>query len=194
LLAGRRTLDRGSNMLSMSFERSTASRYALLEVSGLGRAPGALQPPFVPSFPGETRPRAVAQNRIGRATDGPNNADGTGGDFIHPKRLFVVSEALSIDEATREARRTMARGLANARTVEVTAPGHGQLVEGALAPTLFAPDTIATVYKEIEKGPGDDSAAVLVEARFYVTHVRFSSARDQEQTEVSLIPLGTELV
>jgi hypothetical protein len=36
------TLARGSNVLSMSFERSTASRYALIEVSGSGRAPGAL--------------------------------------------------------------------------------------------------------------------------------------------------------
>lgn len=49
------------------------------------------------------------------------------------------------------------------------------------------------MYKGVEKAPGDDTAVALLDDRLYVAHVRFSAARDQEHTELSLNPLGIEL-
>ncbi|WP_428264798.1 phage baseplate assembly protein [Haliangium sp.] len=181
-----------SNVKRMSLSKSVAGRYALLEVSGSGRPPGVPAPPFIPTFPGQKRPKYVARNRIGVARDGPAD-DGTGEDFIHPKRLFVVSEALSTAEAQLEAERALARGRVQARQLEVTVPGHGQWLDGASAPTLYAPDTVAIVRKEVEAAPGDDAPAVLVDASFYCTRVTYQGSRDDEQTTLGLVPLGTFL-
>lgn len=181
-----------SNVIRMSPSKSIASRYSQIEVSGSGRPPGIPAPPFIPTYPGQKRPKYVNKNRLGVVRDGPNE-DGTGDDFRHPKRLFVVSEALSVAEAQLEAERVLARGRVQARQVEVTAPGHGQWLDGASALTLYAPDTIASVRKEVERSPGDDTPTVLVDAAFYCTRVTYQGSRDDEFTTLALVPLNTLL-
>ena len=182
-----------SNVKRMNLSKSIASRYSLLEVSGSGRPPGIPAPPFIPTFAGQKRPKYVNRNRIGVVRDGPNE-DGTGDDFIHPKRLFVVTEALNIAEAQIEAERLLARGHAEARQIELAAPGHGQWLDGASAPTLYAPDTVARIYKEVETAPGDDTPTALVDAAFYCTRVTYQGSRDDEFTTLAFVPLETLLI
>lgn len=187
------TVNDGSNVERMSLSRSVASRYSVIEVSGSGRPPGTFTPEFIPAFPGQKKPKFVRRNRIGVAYDGPG-AEGIGEDFQRRKRLFVVSEALSEEDAKAEAVRILARGKASARTVDVMTLGHGQVLEGASETTLYAPDLIARCYKEAETSPEDGAPAVLVDAHFYITRVTYSSSRDAgEQTALSLVPVGTEL-
>lgn len=183
-----------SNVLSMKVSKSTANRYAQIIVSGSGRGLFVPAPPFVPTFAGEQRPKVVNSNRLGAARDNADTDDGTGADFVYPKRLFVVSEALSTQEAQVEADRAMARARVNARSVELTVPGHGQLLEGARQPTLYAPDTMARVYKAVEAAPDDDTPEPLFDDDMYITRVAYSGKRTECQTTISLVPKDTLLI
>lgn len=182
-----------SNVKKMQLGKSTANRFAQLVVSGSGRQLGEPAPVFVPTFSGDRPPKFVRGNRIGIARDNPESDDGTGLDFKYPKRLFVVSEAQNMGEAQKEADRAMARARVNARTVEISAAGHGQLLDGASEVTLYAPDTIARVYKEVETAPDDDVADVLVDENLYITRVQYTGTREEQQTMISLVPLGSLL-
>ena len=172
-----------SNVTRLTVSASTQGRYRTIEVSGSGRPNGAKVPP-VP--PGQKRHKYVNRNKIGVATDDS--------DFRHPKRLFVVSEMRSVEEAQALADRTMRQGLAQARVATVSVPGHGQYVENSPHPTLYAVDTVAHVEKWIEAAPGDDTPSVLFRANMYVTRVTYRGDRSDESTELSLSPLDVELV
>lgn len=132
-----------SNVKHLTFSASTQGRYRTIEVSGSGRPPGA---PVPPTAPGQQRFKYVNRNKIGVATDDR--------DFLHDKRLFVISETRSTEEAQRLAERTIRQGMAQARTASVIVPGHGQCVEGSLHITLYTVDTVAHVEKWIEIAPG----------------------------------------
>jgi prophage tail gpP-like protein len=185
----------GSNVKSMQLARSNMNRYSKIEVSGSGFPPGISPPPRVPTYPGERVPPYVSTNRIGVAFDQVTDArDGVGGDFQRQKRLFVLSESRTTEEAQIEADRILARGLAHSRTVQVTMPGLGQRVGGAAAYTTFAPDVVVQLIKEIEAAPGDDTPAEILNAPFYCTRVHFRRSRSDEQTDLSFVPLGTLLI
>jgi prophage tail gpP-like protein len=182
-----------SNVTAMTLQASVSGRYSMIETAGTGVPPGVSPPPRIATYAGEKPPRFVAQGTVAAAFD-HDAPDGTGGDFRYRQRLFVPTNHVSASESQLEAIRTMARGKARARTIEVTAAGHGQVLEGASSATLYAPDTLATVRKEIETAPDDDTPAVLVDDVFYVTRVSFRGGRDDETTTLSLVPVGTLLV
>jgi prophage tail gpP-like protein len=181
-----------SNVKSMSFAKSNAGRYAQIEVSGSGFPPGIPPPPRVQVTPGVAAPRFVSHNNLGVIFDGPNG-DGTGGDFLRPKRLFVVSEALNRGEAQIEAERYLSRSRAKAREITVTAADHGQVREGTQYRTLYTTDTVSRIYKTIDAAPGDDAEAELVNASFYCTQVTHEGSRDTEETTLHFVPMGTLL-
>jgi prophage tail gpP-like protein len=188
------TVQNGSNVTRLSLTKSTTSRYAQIVVSGSGR-PLRVSAPTVQTPAGQQRAEEVRGNRVAMALDNPGSKDGTGLDFLHPKRLFLATEGLTIEEAQREAERALARGRARAREVEVTVPGHGVVLDGAHQTTLYAPDTVATVYKEIEAAPGDDTPQTIVDTNFYVTRVNYQGTREGgESTSLSLVPLESLLV
>jgi prophage tail gpP-like protein len=176
-----------SNVTAMSRRRATADRYATIEVSGSGRPPGVPAPPWFPAYPGQKRPKYVNRGRVGIARD-------TTGDFRSDKRLFVISEAMSQGEAQELAARAMGQGLVNAEQISITVPEHGQRRPGTSIRTLYAPDTVARVRRQIERAPGDDAPTVLVSGDYLITRVSMTSSRGQgEQTQLSLSPLGVEL-
>jgi len=171
-----------SNVKSLTLSASTQGRYRTIEVSGSGRPPGV---PVAPVAPGQQRFKYVNRNRIGVATDDS--------DFLYDKRLFIISEMRSTDEAQHLAERTMRQGMAQARTASVIVPGHGQCVEGSPHTTLYTVDTVAHVEKWIETAPGDDTPTVLVRNNMYVTRVTYTGDRNNESTELALSPLDVEL-
>lgn len=176
-----------SNVLTMSRLSSIDDRYSVIEVSGSGRPAGVPAPPFSPSFPGQKRPRYVSRSRIGIARD-------TTGDFQRTKRLFVVDESMSQNEAQELAERMLGQGLVTAEQIMVTVPDHGQARQGTSINTLYAFDTIAKVRRLVESAPGDDEPAVLVDANYFVTRVNMASSRGQgETTSLTLSPVGAAL-
>lgn len=171
-----------SQVMAMSMATSNAGRYALVEVSGTGRATGG-EARQVEA--GERASEFAQRNRIGIARD-------TSGDFRHPARLFLAEEVASTAEARALAHRVMRESLAESRTVTVTVPGHGQFLDSSM-PTTYAPDTVASIEKWVRKAPDDDTPAQLFNAEMYISSVTFSGSRDGQTTELALTPLEIEL-
>ncbi len=169
-----------SNVLSMSTSEDSQTLYGEIEVSGSGRQP---EVPLPSGFTGPTR-KYVWRSFAGRA-------EGTG--LLYPKRLFVVSDLRTKAEAQSHAERLLRQASARADTVHVVAPGHGQAGRGETAPTLFAVDTVARLYREIETAPGDDRPTVQLDREMYCNRVTFTGAREREQTDLYFTPIGAEL-
>ncbi len=182
-----------SNVTALTLSRSVAGRYAQVEVSGSGFPPGISPPPQFSTTLGIAAPRFVSRNKIGAVLDGPN-PDGTGLDFRHPKRLFVVSEAISQAEAQIEAQRWAARARAKARVVSASVPNHGQIRQGTQYRSLYTVDTVARIIKTIDAAPGDDGEFELLNAPLYTTRVTYRGSRDAEETALEFVPLGTLLL
>jgi prophage tail gpP-like protein len=168
---GERSSRRG-NVIDLDIEDSVADRFAKLMVVGSGR--------------GDEGNYGIAPaSRWGIALDGPNE-DGTGKDFKYPKELIVADRygIKSKADATTRAKREMARRNMRARVVTVTAPMHGQILEGGAEPTLFVPDTLAYL---------EDEETDIRETFIVVGCTYRSSKKTGEVTTLELIPKGTEL-
>lgn len=127
----------------------------------------------------------VSDNR-GRAFDNPfNTIDGTGRDFIHPKRLFLPERAFdSYADAQNVAELEKNRRDYHRHMATATMEGLGENIGGP-EPTLFAPDTVGRVV--VEKLRIDDS--------YLITSCSYSFARDNGDTTVChMVPAGTEIV
>lgn len=161
---------KGSNVLNITTAESVRNRYALIETHGAG---GGSDDDF-----GEG-----VLSHLGDAVDGPND-DGTGRDFIHPKRLVMSQRAVaSSAEAKRAAGREMIRRDFERRQFVVQAMLHGQRFRGDII-TLFAPNTLARLI--------DDDLEIDLICLIYA--VRFKGSKAGETTELSLVPRGTEFV
>ncbi len=160
----------GSTVLDMQLRESVADRYALLEVHGAGAGSQADFGEGVASY-------------IGKAKDG-SAADGTGRDFLHPKRLAMSQSGMrSNAEAARAAEREMKRRNFRRRQLTITAPLHGQILTGS-TPTLFAPNTLARV---IDADLESDETWLLYACDF-------RGSRGGQTTTIMLVPSGTEFV
>jgi prophage tail gpP-like protein len=129
--------------------------------------------------------RNVTDNR-GVAFDNPfNTIDGTGRDFIHPKRMFMPERAFdSYADAQNVAALEKARRDYHRHLASVEVPGLGQELGGG-APTLYAPDTIARVILERLK----------IDDRYQVVSCSYSFARDTaDTTTCHCVPTGTEII
>lgn len=161
-----------SNVKDLVYTESIADMYALIEVHGSGGG-GTSDEEFgddVTSF-------------LGTAKDGPK-ADGTGKNFIEPKRLVTMQTGLqSTAEAQRTAETEMKRRGFKRRALTAFAPFHGQLIAGSMM-TLFAPDTLARVVID------DEMDEVWMP---YACSYRGSRSAG-ETTEMMLVPRGTEFV
>lgn len=125
---------------------------------------------------------AAAAARLGEVRDNPATVDGEGLVFSAPKRLIVVRSVSSIAEARELAKQEKARRDARSQTLRARCAGHGQVIAG-LEPTVFVPDTIASV---------EDERTGIV-GRFMVTSCQYRSARDGEETIMTIVPSRTEL-
>jgi prophage tail gpP-like protein len=161
---------REGNVLALSIERSTAQRYSRILVVGAGRGT-------------DSNYGAAVSSRYGEAKDNPSDADGVGRDFTAPKRLIIQEPVQSADEARELAAREMSRRDGQGAGIRVTVPMHGQVVAGQF-PTLFACDTLAHVEDERTGTKGV----------YLITACTFKSTRQGgEQTQLELVPKGTEL-
>lgn len=158
-----------ATVLSLGVKLSTEERYSRVIVTGAGRGTTANY-------------GAAVASRYGEALDGPG-PEGTGGDFVEPKRLVLQQDVRSQAEAVQSARLELARRAARAIVLTAKMPGHGQLCGGAI-PTTFCPDTIAWVEDEVTG----------VRGSFLVVGCTYASSRQEgETTTLELVRRGAEL-
>lgn len=129
----------------------------------------------------------VTDNR-GKVFDNPfNKFDGTGRDFIHPKRLHLPERDFeSYGDAQRVAQTEQFRRDYKRHLISVSAPLHGQFLNSGPA-TLFAPNTVARVI--------DEDFAPKLDDNYLIVSCSYTSEREQgEATTIHLVPVGTEIV
>lgn len=161
--------------IDLSHEEDNGDRYSVISVVGAG---GATEQDY----------GANVSSRRAAVFDNPaNKVDGTGRDFIYPKRLLMperdfdsnqdAARIAALEQARRDFRRTVV-------TAEMEM--HGQFV-GTAAPTIFAPNTIARVIDE-EFDPVLDAPYLIVSCIFRGTRT------GAETTQLELVPKGTQIV
>lgn len=129
--------------------------------------------------------RNVTDNR-GAAFDNPfNTIDGTGRDFIHPKRMYLPERAFdSFADADRVAANEKARRDFRRHQIAVESVTFGQNLGGS-DPTLFAPDTVARVIDE----------EIDLDDLYLIFSCSYSFNRDNaDRTTIHMVPVGTEIV
>lgn len=160
-----------STVLGMGVRDSTGDRYSRVIVVGSGGGTSA------------NYGKAVS-SRYGEAKNNPKTPEGDGLDFTAPKRLVVQRDVVSVQAARDEAALEMAKRDGAGHTISVKAQGHGQVLNGSPAPTLFALDTLAAVEDERTGHKGV----------YLITAVNFQSDRQSgEVTTLELVRKGTEL-
>lgn len=161
---------KGSTVRNMKLHESVRDRYAMIEVHGAGAGDESDFGDNVTSY-------------LGVAKDGPNT-DGTGKNFIHPKRLAMTQTALKSNaEAARAAEREMDKRGFSARQLVVDADYHGQIVARTVS-TLFAPDTLARCV--------DDD--LEMDETWLVYACSLTGSRAGEATQLMLVPRGTRFI
>ncbi len=167
----------GSSMLTtvrdLTITEDSGERYSMYLVAGVGGQSDT------------NYGKNVVDNR-GVAFDNPfNRTDGTGRDFIHPKRMFLPERAFdSFGDADRVALNEKARRDLKRHTVSVEMATFGQGLGGS-DPTLFAPDTVARVVDE----------EMELDDKYLVLSCSYSFNRDNaDRTTMHMVPTGTEIV
>lgn len=126
----------------------------------------------------------VARNGV--AFDNPlNRTDGTGRDFLFPKRMYLPERSFEdFHDADRVAALEKNRRDMKRHTVSVHAATFGQNL-GSSSPTLFAPDTVARIVDE----------ELQLDDLYLVHTCSYSFARETgDFTTMHCVPLGTEIV
>lgn len=158
----------------LTITEDDGDRYSLIMVAGIGGQ-------------GDTNyGKNVADNR-GVSFDNPSNRlDGSGRDFIHPKRMFMPEKSFaSFHDAQRVAELERIRRDYKRHLVSVEAPLHGQFLTPGGPPTLFAFNTVARVIDE----------ELELDDTYLVVSCAFSSNREQgETTTMHMVPTGTEIL
>jgi prophage tail gpP-like protein len=170
----------------LDYEEDNGDRYSVIAVVGNG---GGTTQDFGISV--SSRRAMVFDNEPkGSASSGDKgwgNSDGTGRDFLYPKRLLMPERNFDANKDAQEiaereqARRDFRRSLATA-----TMPLHGQF-SGTGSPTIFAPNTIARVVCEDFEPALDQD--------FLIYSCTYRGNREEGETAVlELVPRGTEIV
>lgn len=129
----------------------------------------------------------VTDNR-GVVFDNPaNRIDGTGRDFIHPKRMYMPERDFeSYGDAQRVAANEQARRDFKRHGVSIEMEKHGQFLDAG-AMTLFSPNTVGRVVNEEWDPTLDDN--------YLIVSCSYSSTHDQgETTTMHMVPTGTEII
>lgn len=115
-----------------------------------------------------------------------DRVNGTGRDFLFPKRLVIAEHGLQSNaEASRVAGREQFRRDFRRTTATITVHHHGQKGPGASSRTLFATDTMARVVDE-EIDLDEDFLIFAVSLR--------ASRADGQTTVMKAVPRGTEII
>lgn len=126
-------------------------------------------------------------DRRGVVYDNPlNRIDGTGRDFIHPKRLFMPERDFqSYGDAQRVARNEQIRRDYKRHVVTVEAALHGQFLTPGGSPTIFTHNTVARVIDE----------EIDLDDTYLIVDCAYSSERTTgEVTTMHMVPTGTEIL
>lgn len=164
---------RQTNVGNLVFTEDDGERYSSILVAGAGGQ-------------SDTNYGINTVDNRGAVFDNPfNRIDGTGRDFIHPKRMFMPEQAFeSYGDAQRVAQNEQFRRDFRRHMATVEMPFFGQFL-GTAAATLFAPDTIAHVLDE-ESQVDDD---------YLVVDCSYTFGRDTgDTTTIHMVPTGTEIV
>lgn len=161
-----------STAKNLEFVEDNGDRYSLIAVVGSGAG-----------FDAST---GDVTSRGARAVDF-DSPDGTGGDFLRPKRLLMPERDFDANQdAQRVADREMARRDFRRTTLVATMRDHGQVLTGSTSPTLYAPNTVARVIDEDFEPVLDDT---------YLIHtVTFDGTRQEQSARLEMVPTGTEIV
>lgn len=161
-------------VLDMTFTEDDGDRFSEYLCTGSGQQ-------------GSTNAGPEGATHRGIALDNPFNAiDGTGRDFIHPKRMHLPERAFdSYGDAQRVAENEQHRRDYKRHVLSVEAALFGQAVESEGELTLFSPDTIArAVFDPLQ-----------IDDTYFVTECSFSFVREQaDTTTLHMVPTGTEIV
>lgn len=161
-----------SNCIDLQYDEDNGDRYSLIGVVGTG---GGTERDF----------GMAVSSRRAIARDNDDAPDGTGRDFIYPKRLLMPeAQFTSIRDADRVAEREMMRRNFRAATWEATMRDHGQWY--GPAPTIYAPNTVAMITDEDFDPPMEETAMI--------TACTYRRARAGDTTTIELVPTGTEVV
>jgi prophage tail gpP-like protein len=158
----------------LTITEDDGDRYSLIMVSGTGGQ-------------GDTNYGTIVTDNRGVSFDNPfNRLDGTGRDFIHPKRLTMPEKSFaSFHDAQRVADIERIRRDYKRHIVSVEAPLHGQFLTSGGPPTLFAYNTVARVIDE----------ELELDDTYLIVSCAFSSNREQgETTTMHMVPTGTEIL
>lgn len=173
--AGSRPSGLTSNVKDLVITEDDGDRFSLIMVAGIGGQ-------------SSTNYGENVVDRRGVVFDNPfNRLDGTGRDFIHPKRMFMPERDFeSYGDAQRVAENEKARRDFKRHMISIEAPLHGQFV-GSSSATLFTPNTIARVIDGDLDPPLDDL--------YLIVSCNYNSEREQgEYTNMHMVPLGTEII
>lgn len=153
-------------------------RYSLIMCGGTG---GATPDDYGSNV--TDRRGVVYDNPLSKRGDG---TDGTGRDFIHPKRLFMPERDFdSYADAQRVARNEQIRRDYKRHVVQIEAELHGQFLTPGSPPTLYTFNTVARVIDE--EAEIDDT--------YLIVDCAYSSNREQgETTTMHMVPTGTEIL
>ncbi len=177
-----------STVKDMTYTESNGDRFSLIAVVGNG---GGTESDFGESVSTRRAYVTDAERPSGPPTkDFAGNSvdfDGTGRDFIYPKRLMMPERAYNSDlEASAAAGREQVRRDFRRTMLSAEMPFHGDWIV-PFAPTIYAPNTIAAVWDEDFEPPMDED--------FLIYACTFSASRDAgETTRLELVPEGTAIV
>lgn len=163
-----------TNVLDLQVTEDDGDRYSVIMVGGVGGA--------TPDDYGDN-----VTDRRGVVYDNPSNKiDGTGRDFIHPKRMFMPEQQFdSFADAQRVARNEQIRRDYKRHIVTVEAALHGQQTSPGAPITLFAFNTVAHVIDEVKE----------IDDTYLIVDCAYSSNRNQgETTTMHMVPVGTEIL
>lgn len=135
---------------------------------------------------GDTNYGKNVSSNVGVALDNPfNTLDGTGRDFIRPKRMYMPERAFeSYGDAQRVADNEKARRDYKRHLVSIEATDMGQMLTPSEI-TLFCPDTVARVIDE----------EIELDDTYLVVGCTYNFARDTgDWTTLHCVPTGTEII
>lgn len=163
-----------SNCLDLIYAEDNGDRYSLIACVGTG---GGTEQDFG---------IAVSTRRAFVTDNADNTFDGTGADFIYPKRLLLPEKNFdSNHDAAEVVRREQIRRDFRRTTITAEMPYHGQW-HSPVGSTIFAPNTVATIT--------DEDFVPVLDLNALIYACTYRRARANETTTLSMVPAGTEVV
>ncbi len=164
--------DTQSSCLDLVQDEDNGDRYSLIACVGTG---GGTEEDFGIS---------VSSRRAFVTDNEDNTFDGTGRDFVYPKRLLLPEKSFdSVDDASRIAGREQTRRDFRRLTWTATMPYHGQWRVPNGPATIFTPNTVADIR--------DEDHDPILEETAMIYGCSFKRSSGGETTVLEMVPTGT---